>query len=136
MQILMGGRGRHSNTTKQPMKPATKLEDLLSPAQISERDGKPILSLNKTEEISAIARYANANKLAIEITGAGTKRTWGNPVIADLLLDTTRLAGVREHSWQDLPATVGAGTTWAAMQRTLAFHNQFVVLDPLWPETA
>ena len=118
------------------MKPATKLEDLLSPAQISERDGKPILSLNKTEEISAVTRYANANKLAIEITGAGTKRTWGNPVIADLLLDTTRLAGVREHSWQDLTATVGAGTTWAAMQRTLAAHNQFVALDPLWPETA
>jgi glycolate oxidase FAD binding subunit len=118
------------------MTPPTKLEELLSPAQISERDGKLILSPNKTEEISAIARYANANKLAIEITGAGTKRTWGNPVIADLLLDTIRLAGVREHSWQDLTATVGAGTTWAAMQRVLAEHNQFVALDPLWPETA
>ena len=136
MQILMGGRGRHSNTTKQPMKPLTKLEDLLSPAQISERDGKPILSPNRTEEISPIARHANANNLAIEITGAGTKRTWGNPVTADLLLDTTHLTGVREHSWQDLTATVGAGTTWTAMQRTLAEHNQFVALDPLWPETA
>ncbi len=123
------------------MTPAIKLEDLLSPAQISERDGKPILSPNKTEEISAITRYATEHKLAIEITGAGTKRSWGNPiqpnpVAADLLLSTTRLTGVREHSWQDLTATVGAGTTWAAMQRALAAHNQFVALDPLWPETA
>ena len=118
------------------MTPAAKLEDLLSPAQISERDGKPILSPNKVEEISAIARYANANKLAIEITGAGTKRTWGNPVTADLLLDTTHFTGVLSHSWQDLTATVAAGTPWSAMQQVLAHHNQQVALDPLWPETA
>jgi len=50
------------------MTPATKLDELLSPAQISERGGKPILSPNKSEEISAIARYANQHNLAIEIT--------------------------------------------------------------------
>jgi glycolate oxidase FAD binding subunit len=118
------------------MTPATKLEDLLSPAQTSERDGKPLLSPNKSEEISAITRYANQHSLAIEITGAGTKRSWGNPVSADLLLDTTHLTGVLSHSWQDLTATVAAGTRWADMQRALAVHNQFVALDPLWPETA
>jgi len=118
------------------MTPATKLEELLRPAQISERDGKPILSPNKSEEISAITRYANQHSLAIEITGAGTKRSWGNPVAADLYLDTTRLTGVISHSWQDLTATVAAGTPWAAMQRVLAQHNQFVALDPLWPEAA
>jgi glycolate oxidase FAD binding subunit len=116
--------------------PATKLEDLLSLAQISERDGKPLLSPNKTEEISTIARYANQHKLAIEITGAGTKRSWGNPVTADLLLDTTHLTGVISHSWQDLTATVAAGTPWAAMQQVLAQRNQQVALNPLWPETA
>jgi glycolate oxidase FAD binding subunit len=118
------------------MKPATKLEELLSPAQISERDGKPILSPRITEEISATTRYANQHNLAIEITGAGTKRAWGNPVAADLLLDTTQLTGVVSHSWQDLTATIAAGTSWAAMQRILAQHNQQVALDPLWPDTA
>src|ERR1035437_1954930 len=118
------------------MTPATKREDLLSPAQISERGGKPILSPQTTEEISAIARYANQHNLAIEITGAGTKRSWGNPVAANILLDTTHLTGVVSHSWQDLTATVAAGTPWATMQRTLAQHNQQVALDPLWPETA
>src|ERR1019366_6335237 len=124
------------------MTPPTKLEELLSPAQISERDGKPLLSPKTTEEISAIARYANQHNLAIEITGAGTKRSWGNPIqpnpgAADLiLLDTTHLTGVVSHSWQDLTATVAAGTTWSAMQQVLAQHNQQVALDPLWPETA
>jgi glycolate oxidase FAD binding subunit len=116
--------------------PATKLEELLSPAQISQRDGKPILSPNKSEEISAIARFANQHSLAIEITGAGTKRSWGNAFFPDLLLDTTHLTGVLSHSWQDLTATVAAGTPWSAMQRVLAQHNQQVALDPLWPETA
>lgn len=115
---------------------ATKLDELLNPAQVSERDGKPVLSPQTTEEIAAIARHANQHSLAIEITGAGTKRTWGRPVTADLLLDTTHVTGVFSHSWQDLTATVAAGTTWATMQRALAQHNQQVALDPLWPETA
>jgi glycolate oxidase FAD binding subunit len=118
------------------MTPPIKLEDLLSSAQISNRDGKPILSPNKSEEISAITRYASQHNLAIEITGAGTKRSWGNPVTADILLDTTHLTGVISHSWQDLTATVAAGTPWATMQRVLSQHNQQVALDPLWPETA
>ena len=127
------GEGSSQNAT---MTHSTKLEGLLSPAQSSQRDGKPTLSPNKVEEISAIACYASQHSLAIEIVGAATKRSWGNPVAADLLLDTTRLTRVREHSWQDLTATVAAGTPWAAMQRTLAAHHQFVALDPLWPETA
>ena len=58
------------------------------------------------------------------------------PVRADMVLNTRRLAGVREHRWQDLTATVGAGTPWAEMQRELAQHGQIVALDPLWPEQA
>ena len=112
------------------------LKSILPPHVFNERDGKPVLSPNKVEEISAITRYANQHNLAIEITGAGTKRSWGNPVEADLFLDTTHLTGVLSHSWQDLTATVAAGTPWATMQRILAQHNQQVALDPLWPETA
>src|SRR6266702_7109421 len=133
---LLWGRGSLFSTTKHTMTPPAKLEELLSPGQISERDGKPILSPQTTEEIASIARYANQHNLAIEITGAGTKRSWGNPVTAGILLDTTHVTGVVSHSWQDLTATVAAGTTWSAMQRVLAQHNQQVALDPLWPETA
>ena len=103
---------------------------------VAERDEKVVASPRTTEEVAAVARYANDNKLTIEIEGAGTKLSWGNPVAADIFLDTTRLTGVREHSWQDLTATVAAGTTWTAMQQALAVHRQHVALDPLWPGTA
>jgi glycolate oxidase FAD binding subunit len=103
---------------------------------MGEREGRIVAAPQSTEEVAVITRYANEKKLAIEIVGAGTKRGWGNPVQADILLDTTRLMGGRGHSWQDLTATVAVGTPWSAMQRALAVHNQQVALDPLWPETA
>jgi len=112
------------------------LRALLAPEAVADRNGTPVISPRTTGEVAAVTRFAHANRLAIEIIGAGTKRSWGKALFPDLLLDTTRLTGVREHSWQDLTATVAAGTRWADMQRVLAAHNQFVALDPLWPETA
>jgi glycolate oxidase FAD binding subunit len=122
------------------MTPALNISDdlrsLLHVDALGEREGKIVALPQTTEEVAAITRYATEHGLSIEITGAGTKCGWGNPVNADILLATTSLAGVRQHSWQDLTATVAAGTLWAAMQRALAVHNQQVALDPLWPETA
>ena len=96
------------------------LRALVSADCIAERGGQIVASPRTTEELAAIARYADTDKLAVEIAGAGTKRGWGNPVRAEILLRTTGLTGVRHHSWQDLTATVAAGTPWAAMQRALA----------------
>jgi glycolate oxidase FAD binding subunit len=103
---------------------------------VSEREGRAVVSVRTTEEIAAVAGYANGNELAIEIAGAGSKRGWGNAVAADLLLDMTRMNRVVEHAWQDLTCTVQAGCTWAALQQTLARHRQFVALDPLFPTRA
>jgi glycolate oxidase FAD binding subunit len=94
------------------------------------------VSPQSTEQVAEILRHANENRVAVEIVATGTKRGWGNPVAAALLLDMTELSGVREHSWQDLTATVAAGTRWSIMQAALAAHGQRVALDPLWPETA
>lgn len=112
------------------------LRSFLPADLLREREGKPVASPRTTEQVADVTRYANQHNLSIEIVGAGTKRTWGNPIATDTLLETTRLTGVISHSWQDLTATVAAGTPWATMQRILAQHNQQVALDPLWPETA
>lgn len=95
-----------------------------------------VLSPGSTEEVSQLLRYCNERALPVQIVGAGTKRHWGGVPQAAVVIDTARLSGVREHPWQDLTATVGAGTPWAEMQRVLARHGQFVALDPLWPESA
>lgn len=89
-----------------------------------------------TEEVSALLKFANARRLVVEVSGAGTKRAWGNAVRPSILLETGRMNSVREHTWQDLTCTVEAGCSWQLMQKTLARHGQFVALDPLWPDTA
>lgn len=100
------------------------------------KDGRIVALPSTVEHVSAVMRAVNELGLAVEVAGAGTKRGWGNPVSADLVLNTRRLVGVKEHSWQDMTATVGAGTPWAVMQQELKKHEQFVALDPLWPQYA
>ena len=95
-----------------------------------------LASPRSSEQAAEILRQATNQGLAIEITGAGTNRDWGNPVTASLLLSTTQLTGLRDHSWQDLTATVAAGTPWSVLQRALSLHGQRVALDPLWPDKA
>ena len=109
---------------------ALKLPHRLNP------EGQPILAPHTTEQIAQITRHANANNLTLQICGAGTKVGWTSPLSADLQLDTTSLTGVQSHSWQDLTATVSAGTPWATMQQALSQHHQQVALDPLWPTRA
>ena len=88
------------------------------------------------EECASVLRICNERGLTVTPTGGNTKAGWGNPVIAEVIVETPCMTGVSEHSWQDMTAIVGAGTTWAAMQQALAQHGQMVALDPLWPESA
>ena len=99
-------------------------------------EGLAVALPSTAEQVAAVMCSVVGHEFAIEIAGARTKRGWSNAVLADLVLGTSRLKGVREHRWQDLTATVGAGTPWAMMQRELKKHGQFVALDPLWPEQA
>jgi glycolate oxidase FAD binding subunit len=99
-------------------------------------DGVTALSPSNTDEVSTILRAANAESLAVEPAGGRTKLTWGSRVTPRLQLSTTRITGIREHIWQDMTATVAAGTLWSVMQRELARHNQRVALDPVFPDRA
>jgi glycolate oxidase FAD binding subunit len=99
-------------------------------------DGIVVFSPSNTDEVAAILRAANTESLTVEPTGGRTKLTWGSRVTPRLQISTTRLTGIREHIWQDMTATVAAGTPWSAMQRELARHNQRVALDPVFPDHA
>lgn len=112
------------------------LRTLLGESLVSERQGKTVVSPSSTHEVSSVTRYADENNLTLEIVGSGTKRGWGNAMDSTIILDMTRLAGIREHVWQDLTTTVAAGTIWASLQQALAVQNQRIALDPLWPASA
>jgi glycolate oxidase FAD binding subunit len=99
-------------------------------------DGITVLSPENTDEVASILRAANVESLPVEPTGGRTKLTWGSRVTPRVQLSTARITGIREHIWQDMTATVAAGTPWSAMQHELARHNQRVALDPVFPERA
>ncbi len=101
-----------------------------------EVDGRWQVAPANAEECVSFLRTCGERGLSVTPVGGGTKMGWGNPVAADAAIETRRIAGVHEHSWQDMTAIVGAGTTWAEMQQALSRHGQMVALDPLWPERA
>jgi glycolate oxidase FAD binding subunit len=112
------------------------LIDIVGADNVTEADGVLTVSPASTDETAAVMRLCSEQKLIVSPRGGGTKLAWGNPVTPQIILDTRRLSGVREHSWQDLTATVGAGITWAAMNDALATHGQRVALDPSFPSHA
>jgi glycolate oxidase FAD binding subunit len=100
-------------------------------------DGAIVISPKNTQEVSAVLGYATKNQLTIDSVGGGTKLAWGRyGVPPNLRLSLSRLSRVEDHSWQDLTCTVQAGCTWESMQHQLAEHDQFVALDPLFPNRA
>lgn len=102
---------------------------------VTDKAQEIIAPASAEECATELVRCAEAG-LSVAPTGGGTKMGWGNPLQADVLLQTHKMSGVREHSWQDMTAIVDAGTPWAEMQHVLAQHGQRVALDPLWPERA
>ena len=111
-------------------------QEIVGAEHVRQEGGRVAIEPANEEQVAAALRLCGAEGLCVTAAGGGTKAGWGNTVAADVMLRTTRLHGVREHSWQDLTATVGAGTTWAAMQHELAKHGQRVALDPLFAARA
>lgn len=112
------------------------LHSLLGPGVISQDDALVRAVPRNPEEVAATLAYADEHQLPVRIEGGRTKSAWGNPVDAGMVISTAALHGLREHAWQDLTATVWAGTSWSHLQAQLAAHGQSVALDPLWPDHA
>lgn len=114
----------------------SRLSSIAGVESVRPRGDHLTVSPADTEEVAAILRYANTERIAVEPCGGGTKRPTAAGPEPLLHLSTERMNAVREHTWQDLTCTVDAGCTWHTMQSTLAEYGQFVALDPLYPERA
>ena len=89
------------------------------------------------EEIGAILRYANENRLAVIPVGGGTQLGLGHPPErAEIALSLSRLDQIVAHEPADMTVTVQAGISIAALQAHLARHGQCLPYDPPLPGRA
>lgn len=96
-----------------------------------------ILYPSSSDELAEAIRFAYRNNWGILPCGSGSKLSWGG-VVEDinLVISTERLNRLLEHAVGDLTVTVEAGMKFADVQKILAASNQFLALDPAYPQDA
>jgi len=83
------------------------------------------------EELARRLHDAAVSNLAVAPAGGGRARGMGDPLErCDVLLQTTRLDRVIEHSQADMVVSVEAGITLEALQAELGKAGQFLPVDP------
>ncbi len=96
------------------------------------------ISPDTQNALSQVVEYANQHQYSILTCGQGSKLDWGGllrkPVA--LVVSTQKLNRIVEHATEDLTVTVEAGVKLADLQQTLQQANQFLPIDPSYPETA
>lgn len=96
-----------------------------------------IVSPNTTEELAQVITQAYSKGWQVLPCGSASKLSWGgigNSV--DLVISTERLNRVIEHAVGDLTVTVEAGVKFAQLQAILLKNNQFLPLEPAYPQNA
>ncbi|HKW73274.1 MAG TPA: FAD-binding oxidoreductase [Candidatus Dormibacteraeota bacterium] len=84
------------------------------------------------EELARLLHEAASQQLAVVPRGGGRASEMGNPLDRqDVVLQTTRLDRVLEHSQADMVVSVEAGITVEALQDHLGRSSQFLPLDAL-----
>ena len=87
------------------------------------------------QEIQDVLQFAAKRDLSVIPAGTGTKLGIGNlPPKVDMVLATTRLNDVIEYEPADLTVTVEAGIRLVDLQKELAKHQQYLVLNPPYAE--
>ncbi len=89
------------------------------------------------DTLAKIVKQAFLHQWRILICGNGSKLTWGNlSQDINIVISTQKCDRLVEHAVGDLTVTVEAGMKLADLQAVLRSHNQFLPLDPSYPETA
>ena len=88
------------------------------------------------EACATVLRECSEGRRTVRVRGGGTKDHLGPLHETDVVLETAGLAGIIDHVPEDLTATVGAGTTVAALREALAAHGQFLPIDARSPSVS
>ena len=80
--------------------------------------------------VAAVVAGAALSGEALTIRGAGTKGGWGRPAQSPHTLALDGLAGIVDHDAAELVLTARAGTTLAAIERSLEASHQILAFEP------
>jgi len=90
-----------------------------------------------SEELAAIVAWASRDRVRLLPVGSGSKLKWGGLARGvQVVVSMERLNRVLDHAVGDMTVTVEAGIPFQTLQDTLAPSNQFVSLDPAYPDRA
>ena len=88
-------------------------------------------------ELAAVIAIANSHQWRVLTCGSGSKINWGGLAKnIDIVVSSDRINQLIEHAVGDLTVTVEAGMKFAQLQEILGKHNQFLALDPAFPDSA
>jgi glycolate oxidase FAD binding subunit len=88
-------------------------------------------------ELAEVMKLASNCHWQVLPYGNGSKISWGGLVYpVKIAIATSKLNRLIEHAIGDLTVTVEAGMKFSHLQKQLATANQFLPLDPAYPETA
>jgi glycolate oxidase FAD binding subunit len=108
--------------------------------ELLEIDGVPpgrVAAPQTAHELADLMRAAGDAGQTMAAVGGATQLGLGNPPRSvQLALLTRDLRGIVEYEPDNLTVSVRAGTTLQELQISLAEHNQFLPLDPPFPELA
>src|SRR5919202_2607600 len=112
-------------------------QERLKRANPSENIPSCMVYPHTVEELKSVMSCAHSNGWSVLPCGSGSKLGWGGVgKNIDLVISTERLNRVIEHAVGDLTVTVEAGVKLAHLQELLLKENQFLPLDPAYPQQA
>ena len=90
-----------------------------------------VVAPGTVDEAAEVLRVCSGNDMTVVARGGGTKLGWGSPPErVDVVLLTTQLDSVVEHTPGDLVVRAQPGVRLAALQSRLAADGQMLALDP------
>jgi glycolate oxidase FAD binding subunit len=91
--------------------------------------------LAPADEAEAAEIVRGRGRGALDIVGGGSRAGLGRPPEGAGALSTARLQGIVFHEPAEMVLRARAGTTLAAIEASLAAHNQILPFEPMDPRT-
>jgi glycolate oxidase FAD binding subunit len=89
-----------------------------------------LIAPDNEDALKDVLAAALASGQKLEILGAGSKRGYGRPVVADARLSLSSLTGITYYEPGELVMEAQAGTPMAEIEAALDEHNQRLAFEP------